>query len=697
VSHPLLAFLPRVPTSLASLRNLALALSCTLLASCASTLALYECDDIVAQNSSTKSLLRLQQLVKVTPESGGCMKAYLLVGERVVATELRQADRLSQEGRSEEAAQLYRRVLELQPGNDQARQGLRTLERQQRHLGLLEQARRAVNSLDWESARVLVDGVLRADPENIQALALREELTRRSAAVVIPPTDSGLASAFRKPISLEFRDLPLRQIFEVLSRSSGLNFVFDKDVKADQKTSIFLRDSTVESALYFLLLTNQLEHQVMNGNTVLIYPNAPGKLKEYQELSVRTFQMANTDVKSVAATLRTLFKGRDVVVDEKLNMLVVRDTPDALRLVEKIVALHDVAEPEVMLEVAILEVSRKKLLNLGVDLPNSLSLTPLASNAATGLTLADLRALNSTSIGAPVGAVTLNLRKENTDVNILANPRIRVVNREKAKVLIGERVPIVTVTTSPTGGFAESISYVEVGLKLDVEPTIYRGNDIVIKVGLEVSNIAGSTLSKLGGVAYTFGTRTANTTLRLRDGENQILAGLINDEDRKVASKVPGLGDLPVAGRLFGTQQDDSNKTEIMLSITPRLVRNATRLDAATQEFRSGTESSLRERPGIVGKIQVPASPAGASTAAPIAGVSVAPVVVLPAASNAPIPSAPPPAPAPAPAGPARAPATSAVPAVLGMPTVNITSSPAGAALAGKATGTRSDEGFDAK
>lgn len=696
MSHPLFSFALSVPSCPAALRRLTLVLCSTLLASCASTLALYECDDIVAQNSSYQGLARLQQLVKVTPESGGCMKAYLLVGERVVTADLRQAERLRQDGQSDEAAQLYSRVLELQPGNDQARQGLRTLERQQRQRDLLEQARRAVNSLDWDSARVLVDGVLRADSNNLQALALREELTRRSAAAAAPAADSGLAAAFKKPISLEFRDLALRQIFEVLSRSSGLNFVFDKDVKVDQKTSIFLRDSTVESALYFLLLTNQLEHQVMNANTVVIYPNAPGKLKEYQELSVRTFQMANTDVKSVAAALKTLFKGRDVVVDEKLNMLVVRDTPDALRLVEKIVAIHDVAEPEVMLEVAILEVSRKKLLNLGVNLPSSLTLSPLDSGA-TGLTLADLRALNSTSIGAAVGNVTLNLKKENTDVNILANPRIRVVNREKAKVLIGERVPIVTVTTSPTGGFAESISYVEVGLKLDVEPTIYRGNDIVIKVGLEVSNISSSTLSKLGGVAYTFGTRTAFTTLRLRDGENQILAGLINDEDRKVASKVPGLGELPVAGRLFGTQQDDSNKTEIMLSITPRLVRNAARLDTAMQEFRSGTESSSRERPGIVGKVQVPASQAGASTAAPTAGVTAAPVVVSPAASNAPIPSAAPPVPAPAPAGPARAPATSAVPAVTGMPTVNITSSPAGAALAGKATGARSDEGSDAK
>jgi general secretion pathway protein D len=179
----------------------------------------------------------------------------------------------------------------------------------------------------------------------------------------------------------------------------------------------------------------------------------------------------------------------------------------------------------------------------------------------------------------------------------LANPRIRVVNREKAKILIGDRVPNITVTSSPQGGFAESINYLDVGLKLDVEPVIYRGNDIVIKIGLEVSNIAGTQVSKLGTTAYTIGTRNASTTLRLKDGENQVLAGLINDEDRRTANKIPAVGDLPVLGRLFGSSLDEGKKSEVVLSITPRLVRNVQRSDQRIQEFRSGTENSLRERP----------------------------------------------------------------------------------------------------
>lgn len=564
------------------------------LSGCAGQVAFREGQRLLAQDHLEDGLTQLQQAINADPQSGEYQRTYLLARERAVTRLLEQAERQQAADHRAEAAQLYQRVQVIQPDNPLARQGLLALERQERQVGLLAEATRAVQSRDWSAARSTLDAVLRVDPVQPQALALQAQIAAQTAA---PPADTGLRTAFRKPISIEFRDVPLRQAFDVLSKGSGLNFVFDKDVKADQKLTMLLRDSTVEAALHFLLITNQLEQQVMNGNTLLIYPNTPAKLKDYQELSVRTFHMANTDAKAVAATLKTLFKGRDVVVDDRANMLVVRDTPEALRMVEKLVALHDVPEPEVILEVEILEVSRAKLLELGVRWPDSLTLAPLATDTSVGLTLKDLTTLGSTRIGATVSSPVLNARKEDTDVNLLASPRIRVLNREKAKVLIGEKLPVVSVTSSPTGGFAEAVTYIDVGLKLEVEPTIYRGNDIVIKLGLEVSNIAGSTTTKLGGLAYTLGTRNVNTVLRLRNGENQVLAGLINDEDRKTANKLPGLGELPVAGRLFGSTLDDGKKTEIVLSITPRLVRNINRPESSLLEFRSGTEGNLRERP----------------------------------------------------------------------------------------------------
>ena len=590
-----------------------------LLVACAGQAVLPPSDVSRVAANPEASLQVLRQAANTNPRSAEHQRAYLLARDRATSAWIAQAERLQSIGQTAEAEKYYRQTLEVHPGHDLARRGLRLIERQALLQTMLVSARRSLSERDWAQARSSLDAALRVDPGSVDALTLQGELARQ---LIQPKPETQLSEAYRRPITLEFRDATLRQIFDVIARSSGLNFVFDKDVKTDGKTSIFLRDSTVQDALYFLLLTNQLEQQVMSANTLLVYPGTPGKLKEYQELSVRTFQMVNTDAKAVAATIKALLKGRDVVADDKLNMLIARDTPEALRVIEKLVALHDVAEPEVMLEVEILEVSRSRLSDLGVRWPDSFSLTPLASDGAVGLTLQDLRDMTGSTIGATLGGVGVNLKNESSDVNILANPRIRVTNREKAKVLIGDRVPVVSVTTSPTGGYAESITYLDVGLKLDVEPTIYRGNDIVIKIGLEVSNLVDTKVTKLGGMAYTLGTRNATTTLRLRDGENQILAGLINDEDRKGANKVPGLGDMAITGRLFGNNTDDGKKSEIMLSITPRLIRNVFHQQANVLEFRSGTENSLRERP-LGGERRSQAVPsANSKPAAGLAGKS---------------------------------------------------------------------------
>lgn len=603
-----------------------------LLAGCAGQVAYQKGQYLVGQNRMEEGLPQLQQAAAEDPRSGEYQKALLISRERAVQDWLKDADRALVQGRTEDAERLYVKVLQAHPENDYARRGLADLQRKRRQDLRLEEARQSVGQSDWVRAGQQVREVLSESPAHASALALQAQIRQAQST---PPVDAALSAAFRQPISIEFRDVSLRQAFEVVSRTSGLNFVFDKDVKTDQKTSIFLKNSTVESALYYLLLTNQLEQQVMNANTILVFPNVPAKVKDYQELSVKSFTMTNTDVKQVAASLKTLFKGRDVVIDEKLNMLVVRDTPDAIRQIERIVALHDVPEPEVMLEVEILEVSRSRLTDLGVRWPDSLTLTPLASDDLVGLTVDDLKRLGARTLGATLPSAKINLRGESGEVNILANPRIRVVNKEKAKILIGDRVPNITVNTTPQGGFSESVNYIDVGLKLDVEPTIYRGNDVVIRIGLEVSNITDTRTTKLGTVAYTFGTRTAMTTLRLKDGENQMLAGLINDEDRRSANKVPGVGELPVLNRLLGSSLSDGKKSEIILSITPRLVRNVQRAAIDVREFRSGTDGSLRERPEMIDTTPVASAPkpvAPAALDAPAATAVAAPSAGLQAA-----------------------------------------------------------------
>nr|WP_315484276.1 secretin N-terminal domain-containing protein [uncultured Undibacterium sp.] len=557
-------------------------------------MAFREGKNLVEDGKVEQGLQKLQEALNYDVRNAEYRSAYLQTRERVSFKLLTQADTELSNNKPDAATADYQQVLRIDPSNDRAIAGLNKISMQRRHEQAIQDAKNALNQNDSAFASNKLRELLIENPNNIEARALQQGLQEKNTK---PATETALAASFKKPITIEFKDVALKQIFEVISRSSGLNFLFDKDVKTDQKTSIFLKNSTIESAVHFTLLTNQLEQQVLDASTILIYPNTPAKVKDYQEMMVKTFFLANAEAKSVATTLKTILKIRDIVVDEKLNLMIVRDSPDAIRLAEKIIAMQDVPEPEVMLEVEILEIKRSRLQELGIKWPDSLNLTPLPSIAGGSLTLRDLKNnINSGTVSASIGNLTVNAKKQDSDVNLLANPRIRARNHEKAKIMIGERVPNVTTTTSGTF-VSDSIAYLDVGLTLNVEPTVYLDNDVAIKVSMEVSSIVSQFQTKNGSSAYTIGTRSANTVLRLRDGENQVLAGLINDEDRRSATKIPLLGEVPILGRLFSTNADNNTKNEIVLSITPHIIRNIQRPNAAIAEFKSGTDSSFRTRP----------------------------------------------------------------------------------------------------
>ncbi len=590
------------------------------LAGCAAQMAYRDGKDLVAQDKPEEALAKFQEALVRDPHNVEYRQAWLQTRERSIDAFLDQADRQAASGASDEARKLYQRVLKIDPANTKAQAGIKALDNEVREAVLLKEADAALHKKDIELARQKVDQVLAENPENPHALAIRQSIDDQAEKNT---PEAQLAKAYKKPITIEFKDVALKQIFEVISRTSGLNFLFDKDVKTDQKTSIFLKNSSIESAVHFVLLTNQLEEQVLDGNTVLIYPNTSAKQKDYQEMAVRTFFLTSAEAKTVANTLKTIVKSHDIVVDEKLNMIMLRDTPDAIKLAEKLVALQDVPEPEVMLEVEVLEVQRTRLQDLGIQWPASLSVTPLplgtqvsnsTTTGATGttgttttstassassstLSLNDLLHQNKNSLGVTIGSATANANVQDSDAKLLTNPRIRVRNHEKAKILIGERVPNITSTATSTGFVSQSINYIDIGLTLNVEPTVYLDDEVGIKVGLEVSSIISQVTTTSGTSAYEIGTRTANTVLRLKNGETDVLAGLIDNQERTSGNKIPGLGDMPVLGRLFGATTDDDEKTEIVLSITPHLIRNIQRPSASDAYFPAGTESSLRTRP----------------------------------------------------------------------------------------------------
>jgi general secretion pathway protein D len=440
-------------------------------------------------------------------------------------------------------------------------------------------------------------------------VACCKKLRDQGARAEIPAQT--LNSSFNKPITLEFRETPLKTVFEVIARTSGVNFVFDKDVRSDTKVTIFVRNTSIEDVVKVILLTNQLDRKFLNENSVLIYPNTPAKAKDYVELVTRSFYLANADVKQAQALVRGLVKTRDIFIDEKLNLLIIKDTADAVRLAERLLESLDMAEPEVMLEVEVLEISRSKLLELGVRFPDQIGyglLQPATSSTIinNGVTqtstilggtlsagLVDLQNAGALTSFVSNPALMLNLKNQVGDGNMLANPRIRVKNREKAKIHIGDRLPVFTTTSTANVGVAASVSYLDVGLKLEVEPNIYLDDEVSIKVGLEVSSVVKEIPGPASSLAYQIGTRSASTVLRLKNGETQVLAGLINDEERSSANRLPGLGDIPVLGRLFSSQRDNRSKTEIVLLITPRIVRNLARPEGISTATSAGSESAI--------------------------------------------------------------------------------------------------------
>jgi general secretion pathway protein D len=398
-------------------------------------------------------------------------------------------------------------------------------------------------------------------------------------------------------------------VFELLQRETGINFILDKDVKSDSKTTIFVQDVPVDQALDLVLDQSQLARQILASNMVMIYPNSPNKQKEYEQQIVRTFYLTNAEPKDVEAMLKAVLGAKNMFIDERAGAVILRDTPDAVRMAEKLVASLDVSEPEVMLEVEVLEMSSSKLQDLGILYPTTATLTPtpLGTAAATvtgnPMVLSDLAHQNAHTITVSPLSVTLNAMKTAGVVNTLASPRIRARNKEKAKVLIGSRLPVITSGVTSIGAGAattqtSNVQYLDVGLTLEVQPTVHLDSDVAIKVNLEVSSVLKQvTIAQTNTIAYEIGTRNANTLLRLKDGETQILAGLIQNSDTRNANTIPGLGDIPLLGRLFGTHHQDREKDEIVLSITPRIIRMQPRPANDTTEFWYGNESRTRTSP----------------------------------------------------------------------------------------------------
>lgn len=573
------------------LKGIALSL---LVTGCASNQPIDIARQQIASGQRDAAIATLDGVLKREPDNREAQILSLQQRDLRISQLIKEADIASQELRWDNAVQSYRRILALDPQNRRALDGINDLERTQRADADFQEIKLLLSQGDLVKAELRLRQLLANFPSHRQGRTLHKLVLERLASQ--NRNSSGHHDALNELISLELRNTPLRAVFEALNKTSGINFVLDSDVKADMRINIFVKQTSLEDIIKLLLTTNQLERKYLNDNSILIYPKTPAKAKDYQELEARSFVLANVDVKQALNLVKTVVKTKDIFVDERRSLLVIRDTPEAIQLVQRLLESLDVAEPEVMLEVEVLEVSRSRLKNLGFRFADQIGYG--VQDKDTGALSSGVVNLRNSLIPFSTNPTALlNLRVEDGDTNMLANPKIRVRNMEKAKIHIGDKVPVFTTTSTANVGVSSSVNYLDVGLKLEVEPNVYLHEEVGIRIGLEVSSVTKTITGPQGSLAYQIGNRSASTVLRLKDGETQILAGLISDEERNSANRLPGFGDLPFVGRLFTNRNDNRNKTEIVLLITPRILRNLAQTTGAVASISAGTDTAIGAPP----------------------------------------------------------------------------------------------------
>ncbi len=471
-----------------------------------------------------------------------------------------------------------------------------------------------------------------SDLERIKAQAKKKALA--------PPK---LSPKSNIPIQLQFRDRPIGQIFDTISKASQINFIYDEKVDLQKPLTIDIANVSMEEALDILMLQTKNFYKVIDDSTLLIAPDQRQKRQELEDQVIRTFYLSNAETKQVVSVLRTLLNSRQLAENDPLNSVTIKDTPDKVAIAEKIIDANDKSKGEVIVDVELLEINRTTAQNLGIDLSShTLNLQFLDGKTSLPLNgLSALRQQGNWTIG-PIPSVILNFLKSDTDTKSLAKPQLRVTEGEKAEILIGQRVPIpaTTFNTSQTVGGnivpITSFTYQNVGITLQMEPRVHHNKEVTLKVEVEVSNLAGSVTGSGGVSQPIIGTRQIKTVIRLRDGETNLLAGLIKRDDSLTRTGVPGLMDIPGVGRVLSENDTNVQDTDLILTLTPYIIRipDINEDDLAT--LWVGTEENVRLRGPVRGAmgVSVFGSPEEAPAKEP---TTLSPVPPAPATSLPPV------------------------------------------------------------
>jgi general secretion pathway protein D len=646
------------------------------------------------------ALVKYAEVTTANPEVGEYRVGFLKATDAAARMHYKKGETFYAQKNYDEALREYQSAYAIDPTQLQAKQ----------QADLLQKLKNAqlyyMEGLDFEKNRkpreamISYKHALEFDNGNKQIKGAMEHLLSSKPAK-LDGFELNLKST--KPITLKFKDAKLKEIFSILSQLSGINFVFDDTVK-DVNISLFLENATFQQAMEIITGMQKLGKKVLNENTIILYPKSPEKFKQYEDLFLQTFYLNKLDAKKAVNLIRTMLQVKKIYVNEEMNALVIRDTPEVVEVARKILEANDVPDAEVLLEVEVFELTKnnaetfgmalsKYSATLGVTTPTaqgggffSDTLGSTTTTSTTGTTtitppnvsnLLSLFAFKGYNGYLTVPNATFNFGKTIANGETLANPKIRVKNREKAKFNVGTRVPITTTSSPSGGGVSVNVQYVDVGVKVNAEPTIQLNNEISIKLGLEVSSILQKDTigTDQATTVVTIGTKNLDTVLSLKDGETSIIGGLIQKTKTDSKSKVFLLGDIPFLGALFTNTNDSANKTELMLAITPRIVRGVTVPENDVAAFWSGREdepsankpySSFVQDPEMLLAAPVAAAPPTTAPAvAPPAFVPPvnAPPAFVPPANLPPLPNAVPTTAVPAPTAPTTALPNPALPA----------------------------------
>lgn len=411
----------------------------------------------------------------------------------------------------------------------------------------------------------------------------------------LAPEGTELPTDVKMPDAMRFGNgATSRAIFSAIARFADVNIVFDPGFH-DVPLAIDLRDATLEDALTALTTSTQTFYKVTAPHTITIIPDTLEKRREYEESVVQVFHLSNADIKEVIDLLRVVIDVRQISPMTATNSIAIKDTPERIEAAARLIGAIDKARPEVVIDVELLEVDRTRLREWGLQIasPDSPGISGAADVNRPGFTLQDLRNLTQADVlmsGIP--GVYYRLLKNDVNTRALANPQIRIADGITAQARFGERVPVPVTTFAPiaTGGINQqpitSYVYENIGVNIDITPRLHHNDDVSLALKISVSSISGE---GFGGLP-TFGNREINTTIRLKDGETNMLAGLIRDDERTVLSGVPGLSDLPLIGRLFANERRVAQETDILLTLTPHIVRVLQLSESDLRPFKLGRD-----------------------------------------------------------------------------------------------------------